>query len=179
MNATEPWLDIVESTISPSQSQSNGTLEILSEDLTRNDANEIPGTSANALISDLMPSDGFWNYSETFVELNNLTWAVELGVPKQWLVHHAHVTVPSELHYVVATILTIIGVLGTAGNAIVLWVFTRFRRLRSPANTFIVNLSASDLITSVLHSMAAYSSFRHQWSFGRIGKNTLLLVLVM
>ncbi|MPC78688.1 Melanopsin [Portunus trituberculatus] len=45
----------------------------------------------------------------------------------------------------------------------------RFRRLRTPANTFIVNLAASDLITSVLHSMAAYSSFRHQWSFGRLG----------
>ncbi|XP_045114177.1 rhodopsin-like isoform X2 [Portunus trituberculatus] len=101
--------------------------------------------------------------------LENLTWARELGVPRVWLLTHAAVAVPPELHLLVALILTTIGVLGTAGNAIVVWVFTRFRRLRTPANTFIVNLAASDLITSVLHSMAAYSSFRHQWSFGRLG----------
>ncbi|KAK8742897.1 hypothetical protein OTU49_001722, partial [Cherax quadricarinatus] len=46
-----------------------------------------------------------------------------------------------------------------------------FRRLRSAANTFIVNLAASDLLTSLLHYMAAYSSFKHQWVFGKIGCN--------
>lgn len=57
--------------------------------------------------------------------LENLTWARELGVPRMWLLTHAAVAVPRELHLLVALILTTIGVLGTAGNAIVVWVFTR------------------------------------------------------
>lgn len=57
--------------------------------------------------------------------LENLTWARELGVPRVWLLTHATVAVPPELHLLVAFILTTIGVLGTAGNAIVVWVFTR------------------------------------------------------
>ena len=57
--------------------------------------------------------------------LENLTWARELGVPRVWLLTHAAVAVPPELHLLVAFILTTIGVLGTAGNAIVVWVFTR------------------------------------------------------
>ncbi|XP_071539258.1 melanopsin-like [Panulirus ornatus] len=112
---------------------------------------------------------GLRNDTGDLVELGNLTWAQELGVPHHWLVHHAGTPIPAHLHLVVAIILTTIGIMGTIGNAIVVWVFTRFRRLRSPANTFIVNLAASDLVTSVLHTMAAYSSFRHQWVFGRLG----------
>ncbi|XP_068207444.1 rhodopsin, GQ-coupled-like [Palaemon carinicauda] len=111
----------------------------------------------------------YWNNSERFIAEYNLSWARDLGVPPEWLINHARANIPGELHLVVAFILSAIGLLGTAGNAVVLWVFTRFRRLRSPANTFIVNLSASDLITSVLHSMAAYSSFQHRWAFGRLG----------
>lgn len=57
--------------------------------------------------------------------LENLTWARDLGVPRSWLLTHAAVSVPPELHLLVALILTTIGVLGTAGNAIVVWVFTR------------------------------------------------------
>lgn len=57
--------------------------------------------------------------------LENLTWARDLGVPRVWLLTHATVAVPPELHLLVGFILTTIGVLGTAGNAIVVWVFTR------------------------------------------------------
>ncbi|CAL4088279.1 unnamed protein product, partial [Meganyctiphanes norvegica] len=99
----------------------------------------------------------------------DLSWAKELGVPTMWLQHHQDDPVPDDLHVIVTVIISLIGILGTAGNAIVLWVFTRFRRLRSPANTFIVNLAFSDLICSVLHSMAAYSSYQHRWSFGQLG----------
>ena len=53
--------------------------------------------------------------------LENLTWARELGVPRVWLLTHATVAVPPELHLLVAFILTTIGVLGTAGNAIVVF----------------------------------------------------------
>jgi len=45
----------------------------------------------------------------------------------------------------------------------------RFRRLRTPANIFIMNLAVADLGACCLHSLAAYSNFNGRWSFGRIG----------
>ncbi|XP_064103928.1 melanopsin-like [Macrobrachium nipponense] len=173
MNATVPWTISASSSASSSSSSSTypsfPSLAIQTSSLTPVEkwARDDGLWDSSSPYQDLV--DGFWNDSERFIAEYNLSWARDLGVPPVWLIHHAHTTIPGELHLVVAFILTTIGVLGTAGNAIVLWVFTRFRRLRSPANTFIVNLSASDLITSVLHSMAAYSSFQHRWSFGRLG----------
>lgn len=62
---------------------------------------------------------------QVFDQGNNYTWAAELGVPYHWLIQHAQRHTPPVMHMAVGVILTMIGVLGTAGNAIVLWVFTR------------------------------------------------------
>ncbi|XP_063217234.1 rhodopsin, GQ-coupled-like, partial [Bacillus rossius redtenbacheri] len=48
-------------------------------------------------------------------------------------------------------------------------VFCRFRRLRGPFSCFIVNLAVADLTTSALHAMAAASSFKGRWLFGKTG----------
>ncbi|XP_035205617.1 rhodopsin, GQ-coupled-like, partial [Stegodyphus dumicola] len=45
----------------------------------------------------------------------------------------------------------------------------RYRRLRSPANTLIVNLAVSDVLNGFLHPMATYSSFKEVWMFGKLG----------
>nr|FAA01166.1 TPA: opsin, arthropsin type [Ladona fulva] len=74
-----------------------------------------------------------------------------------------------EIHYLLGSLLVLIGTTGVLGNGLVLFVFTRFRRLRGPASSFIVNLAVADLCNSLLHSMAAISSFRRIWSFGRTG----------
>nr|BAQ54936.1 opsin, arthropsin type [Indolestes peregrinus] len=74
-----------------------------------------------------------------------------------------------EFHYLLGTLLVIIGTAGVLGNGLVLFVFTRFRRLRGPASSFIVNLAVADLCNSLLHSMAAASSFRRAWAFGNAG----------
>ncbi|XP_071455747.1 rhodopsin-like [Hetaerina americana] len=74
-----------------------------------------------------------------------------------------------EFHYLLGTLLVIIGTAGVLGNGLVLFVFTRFRRLRGPASSFIVNLAVADLCNSLLHSMAAVSSFRKGWAFGEAG----------
>ncbi|KAG8175379.1 hypothetical protein JTE90_018064 [Oedothorax gibbosus] len=50
-----------------------------------------------------------------------------------------------------------------------LFLLFRYRRLKSPANTLIVNLALSDMLNGFLHPMAAYSSFKQTWMFGRIG----------
>ncbi|GFY51720.1 rhodopsin, GQ-coupled [Trichonephila inaurata madagascariensis] len=77
--------------------------------------------------------------------------------------------VPWAAHCAVGVLLVLICAFSVAGNLLVVVVFTRYRRLRSPANTLIVNLALSDMLNGLLHPMAAYSSFRGVWSFGRAG----------
>lgn len=48
----------------------------------------------------------------------------------------------------------------------------RFRRLRGPFSSFIVNLAVADLCTSLLHGMAVVSSFRRRWAFGHLGESS-------
>jgi hypothetical protein len=46
----------------------------------------------------------------------------------------------------------------------------RFKRLRTPANVFIINLTICDFFACCLHPLAVYSAFRGRWSFGQTGK---------
>ncbi|VVC31550.1 G protein-coupled receptor, rhodopsin-like,GPCR, rhodopsin-like, 7TM [Cinara cedri] len=66
-------------------------------------------------------------------------------------------------------LLTIIGIIGIIGNGLVLFVFTRFRRLKGPFSTFVLNLAIADFSTSILHFMPAVSSFKHEWIFKDTG----------
>ncbi|RZF46997.1 hypothetical protein LSTR_LSTR014303 [Laodelphax striatellus] len=77
--------------------------------------------------------------------------------------------VSKEVHYIMGTVLAVVGVAGLLGNIVVLFVFTRFRRLRGPFSCFIVNLAFADLGTSVLHVMAVISCFKERWAFGQLG----------
>ncbi|XP_054724911.1 rhodopsin-like [Uloborus diversus] len=72
-------------------------------------------------------------------------------------------------HYFVGTLLIVICIMSITGNLLVVVVFSRYRRLRSPANTLIVNLAVSDMCNGFLHPMAAYSSFMGAWMFGKLG----------
>uniref|UniRef100_A0A8D8Q7C5 Rhodopsin, GQ-coupled n=2 Tax=Cacopsylla melanoneura TaxID=428564 RepID=A0A8D8Q7C5_9HEMI len=74
-----------------------------------------------------------------------------------------------EVHLVYGTFLLVIGVAGVIGNSLVLFVFSRYRRLKGPFSAFIINLAFSDLCTACLHFMPAFSSFQNQWSFGHSG----------
>nr|CAH0104741.1 unnamed protein product [Daphnia galeata] len=77
---------------------------------------------------------------------------------------------PSNAFVVMGLIASTIGILGLVANGMVLFIFSKFKRLRSPpANTFIINLAFSDMLASILHSMAAYSNFNGRWAFGRLG----------
>jgi 7 transmembrane receptor (rhodopsin family) len=55
----------------------------------------------------------------------------------------------------------------------------RFKRLRTPANVFIMNLTLSDLCACLLHPMASYSSFNGGWAFGRIGNANVFFSLAV
>ncbi|XP_046454574.1 melanopsin-like isoform X2 [Daphnia pulex] len=77
---------------------------------------------------------------------------------------------PANAFVVMGLIVSIIGIFGLVANGMVLFIFSRFKRLRSPpVNTFIINLAFSDMLSSILHSMAAYSNFNGRWAFGRLG----------
>ncbi|KAI9553132.1 arthropsin7 [Daphnia sinensis] len=77
---------------------------------------------------------------------------------------------PANAFIVMGLIVSVIGIVGLVANGMVLLIFSRFKRLRSPpANTFIINLALSDMSASALHSMAAYSNFNGRWAFGRLG----------
>ncbi|KAK7790053.1 hypothetical protein R5R35_007429 [Gryllus longicercus] len=74
-----------------------------------------------------------------------------------------------HVHLVMGALLLAVGAAGVLGNALVLVVFTRFRRLRGPFSAFIVNLAVADLTTSLLHGMVAASCFQGHWIFGTYG----------
>jgi 7 transmembrane receptor (rhodopsin family) len=50
----------------------------------------------------------------------------------------------------------------------------RFKRLRTPANVLVMNLTACDLISCLIHPMAIYSAYRGRWSFGKTGESFCL-----
>ncbi|XP_050428171.1 rhodopsin, GQ-coupled-like isoform X2 [Adelges cooleyi] len=68
-------------------------------------------------------------------------------------------------------LLTVIGIVGLLGNGLVLFVFTRVRRLRGPFSSFVLNLASADFATSILHFMPAVSSFKQKWVFDDFGCN--------
>ena len=47
----------------------------------------------------------------------------------------------------------------------------RFKRLRTPANVLVMNLTVCDFISCLIHPMAIYSAYRGRWSFGKTGKS--------
>ncbi|KAI9553219.1 arthropsin6 [Daphnia sinensis] len=78
--------------------------------------------------------------------------------------------VPRNAFLIMGLIVSTIGIVGLVANGTVLFIFSRFKRLRSPpANTFIINLALSDMAASALHSMASYSNFNGRWAFGSLG----------
>ena len=46
---------------------------------------------------------------------------------------------------------------------------TRFKRLRTPDNVFVINLTLCDFLSCFLHPLSIYSTFRGRWSFGQTG----------
>lgn len=63
--------------------------------------------------------------------------------------------------------LLVVVLLGTAGNSLVIYTFLRFKKLHSPINLLIVNLSASDLLVAITGTpLSMVSSFYGRWLFG-------------
>ncbi|XP_049619597.1 melanopsin-A-like [Syngnathus scovelli] len=83
------------------------------------------------------------------------------------------VDVPDHVHYVVASFVLVIGTLGVAGNALVMFAFYSNKKLRSLPNYFIVNLAVSDFLMAFTQSPIFFiNSLYKEWVFGEMGCKT-------
>ncbi|XP_037660500.1 melanopsin [Choloepus didactylus] len=80
------------------------------------------------------------------------------------------VDIPDHAHYILGTVVLLVGLTGTLGNLTVIYTFCRSRSLRTPANMFIINLAVSDLFMSITQAPVFFiSSLYKQWIFGETG----------
>ncbi|NP_001279045.1 melanopsin [Callorhinchus milii] len=80
------------------------------------------------------------------------------------------VDVPDHAHYIIGATILAVGVTGMVGNFLVIYAFLRSRSLRTPANTFIINLAATDFLMSVTQSPIFFiTSIHKRWIFGEKG----------
>ncbi|XP_062408577.1 melanopsin-like [Sardina pilchardus] len=77
------------------------------------------------------------------------------------------VDVPDHAHYIIGTVILLVGITGVLGNALVIFVFCRSRSLRTPGNMFVVNLAVADLLMSMTQSPVFFAASMHRrWVFG-------------
>ncbi|KAK0150456.1 Melanopsin-A [Merluccius polli] len=77
------------------------------------------------------------------------------------------VDVPDHAHYTIGSVVLLIGITGVIGNALVIYAFTKSRSLRTPANMFILNLAAADLLMCVTQTPTFFiTSLHRRWIFG-------------
>ncbi|XP_050925730.1 melanopsin-like [Lates calcarifer] len=79
------------------------------------------------------------------------------------------VDVPDHAHYIIGSVILLVGVTGMLGNALVIYVFCRSRTLRSPSNLLVVNLAAADFLMSLTQSPVFFvASLHRRWVFGEV-----------
>lgn len=81
--------------------------------------------------------------------------------------HFSAVDVPDHAHYIIGTVILIVGITGLLGNALVIYTFCRSRSLRTPGNMFVVNLAVADFLMSLTQSPVFFAASLHRrWVFG-------------
>lgn len=100
-----------------------------------------------------------------------------LHLPGHTPTQHSHlqphlfptVDVPDHAHYIIGSVILLVGVTGLLGNALVIYVFCRSRTLRSPSNLLVVNLAAADFLMSLTQSPVFFvASLHRRWVFGEL-----------
>ncbi|KAM6958772.1 melanopsin-A-like [Aplochiton taeniatus] len=80
------------------------------------------------------------------------------------------VEVPDHVHYIVAVCVVVIGTLGVAGNALVMFAFYCNKKLRNLPNYFIMNLAVSDFLMALTQSPVFFINCLYkEWVFGELG----------
>lgn len=77
------------------------------------------------------------------------------------------VDVPDHAHYIIGSVILIVGITGVIGNALVIYVFCRSNSLRTAGNMFVVNLAVADFFMSLTQApMFFVASLHRRWVFG-------------
>ncbi|XP_072947405.1 opsin-3 [Epargyreus clarus] len=87
-----------------------------------------------------------WNIPEEHQDLVHEHWRSFPAVNKFW-------------HFGLAFIYTILMIMSTLGNGIVVWIFSTSKSLRSPSNMFVINLAIFDLMMMLEMPMFIVNSF--------------------
>ncbi|MFS6538487.1 7 transmembrane receptor, partial (plasmid) [Idiomarina loihiensis] len=70
-------------------------------------------------------------------------------------------------HGILAFITSIILIIASAGNGMVIYIFTTTKTLKTPSNLFIVNLALSDfLIITTMSPPVVVNTYYETWVFG-------------
>ncbi|KAL8185823.1 UNVERIFIED_CONTAM: Opsin-3 [Gekko kuhli] len=76
----------------------------------------------------------------------------------------------ASTYELLALLIATIGLLGLCNNLLVLVLYAKFKRLRSPTNLFLVNISLSDLLVSLFGvSFTFFSCLRSRWVWDDAG----------
>nr|KAG5709810.1 hypothetical protein BaRGS_032634 [Batillaria attramentaria] len=78
--------------------------------------------------------------------------------------------IPDMWHYAIGVFITFVGISGTLGNLLVIYIFGTTKSLRTPSNMFVVNLALSDLTFSAVNGfpLLTISAFNKRWIFGKV-----------
>ncbi|KAM9427196.1 LOW QUALITY PROTEIN: melanopsin-like [Salvelinus alpinus] len=77
------------------------------------------------------------------------------------------VDVPDHAHYIIGSVILMVGNMGVLGNALVIYVFCRIRTLNTLGNLFVVNLAVADFLMSLTQSPVFFvASLHRRWVFG-------------
>lgn len=79
------------------------------------------------------------------------------------------VDVPDHAHYIIGSVILLVGITGVMGNALVIYVFCRSKSLHTPGNMLVVNLAVSDFFMSLTQSPVFFvASMHRRWVFGEL-----------
>ncbi|KAK3784009.1 hypothetical protein RRG08_025204 [Elysia crispata] len=78
--------------------------------------------------------------------------------------------IPPIWHYAMGCFITLVSIFGSMGNLLVMYIFGTTKSLRTPSNMFVVNLSMSDFIFSIIMGfpLMTISCFNRKWIFGKV-----------
>lgn len=89
--------------------------------------------------------------------------------------------IPLYLYLIVSIANTLIFIVGTIGNIMVIVIVTKVREMRTPTNLFLLNLSAADVLVLLVCQPAALLEFfgKDRWFLGEFMCKCLYLLQML
>ncbi|KAK0053094.1 rhodopsin [Biomphalaria pfeifferi] len=114
-------------------------------------------------VSDLKMTSPAYSYNMT----THVYDTYDLFIHPHW---YQFALISPAWHYAMGIFITFVSIFGSLGNLLVMYIFGTTKSLRTPSNMFIVNLSMSDFIFSIIMGfpLMTISCFNRRWIFGKV-----------